>query len=131
MPSSANDCNLVRVFPRLVGGLVAVPNVPDNVQFEVIVEGEVGQALFDTGGAVKIIVQINDLTDNAVAFSATLLGHFGVEWNTLAKQFVFLVPPQTAANDDHLYQAYAVGVAGTGNPDTSFVQSDLFIISEP
>lgn len=131
--TATNDCELVRVFTRLVGGAIADQTIKSNEPFQVVVQNEVGQGLFDTAGKYKLAVVVRDLTDGTIVQNAIQTGDFqDVNWKSLSMEFAFpTIPAQGAAKVDHIYQAIAVTTAGATNPIVGFLESDLLIITKP
>jgi hypothetical protein len=134
MPS-ANECELQRVFVRNSGGTVTEESIKDNATFEVVLDLEAGSAIFASGAQFKLFAVVNDLSTSTTAFtSAPVSGSLGggsADWPTLAFQHVFTVPAQTAAKDDHLYQAFGLMSVGVSNPIVDAEQSDIFVITQP
>lgn len=130
-----NDLELVRAFPRLTGGAGGImdQSVKSNEQFQIGVEAEAGQTLFNNGGPYLISAVVQDLTDNTNVANATQPGTFGdATWTNRRLDFAF--PPiaaQGAGKQDHIYQAIVVLRAGVGNPIVEFAESPMFVISPP
>lgn len=132
MPS-ANECELSRVYVRNPGGLVSEEAIKDNVNFEVVLEAEAGQTLFNNGGPYKLILVVTDFTNDYITYNTqTVTGLFGdATWPSLPVQVPFTVPAGGPGRDDHVFQAIGVVSAGTADPivDTEF--SDVFLITQP
>jgi hypothetical protein len=131
--TAANDCELVRVFPRSVGGDIADETIKSNEAFQVVLEAEAGQTLFDNGGPYSLSLVVRDESAGVVVNNANQAGSFqDLNWSDLAMEFVFPdIPAQGAANVDHIYRAIAVIRAGVANPIVSFAESELFVITPP
>ena len=132
MPN-ANGCELVRVFTRRVGSPIADDTIKSNEAFQVVIQAEAGQALWNIGGPYRLNLVVRDLTDGTTVNAVAQVGNFGdANWPGLAMQFAFpAVPAQGAAQQDHIYQAIAVVTAGTVDPIVGFAESDLLIITTP
>ena len=132
MPS-ANQCELSRVYVRNSGGQVSEESIKDNASFDVVLEAEAGQALFNNGGAYKLIMVLTDLTGDYITFATnTLSGTFGdANWPNPVLSFPFTLPPTGSGREDHLFQAMGVLSAGKSDPIVDTEQSDIFIITQP
>jgi hypothetical protein len=133
MPNT-DECELSRVYVRNPGGLVAEESIKDNVIFEVVLEAEAGQALFNQGGAYKLITVVTDFTNDYITFfTNSVSGTFGdANWPNQVVQHAFTPPAAPGpGRDDHVFQAIGVVSAGRADPivDTEF--SDVFIITQP
>lgn len=132
MPS-ANQCELSRVYVRNSGGQVSEESIKNDAAFEVVLEAEVGQALFNNGGAYKLIMVLTDLTGDYITYATnTVSGNFGdVNWPTPVLSHPFTLPPIGSGRDDHVFQAMGVLSAGKNDPIVDTEQSDLLIITQP
>lgn len=130
-----NDVELVRIFPRLTGaaGGIMDQTIKSTEQFQIGIEAEAGQTLFNNGGPFVISAVVQDLNDNSNVVVVQQTGNFGAApWNNQRLDFVF--PPiaaQGAAKQDHIYQAVVVLRAGVGNPIVEFAESPMFVITPP
>jgi hypothetical protein len=133
--TAANDCELVRVFTRRAsaGSTIADQTIKSDEAFDVVLQAEAGQTLFNIGGPYKLNLVVRDLTDGATVNAASQAGNFGdANWPDLAMQFAFpSVPAQGAAKEDHIYQALVVATAGNADPIVGFAESDLMVITKP
>ena len=132
MPS-ANQCELSRVYVRNSGGQVSEESIKDNASFDVVLDAEAGQALFNNGGAYKLIMVLTDLTGDYVTYANNALtGTFGdANWPSPVLSFPFTLPPVGPGRDDHVFQAMGVLSAGMSDPIVDTEQSDVFIITQP
>ena len=132
MPS-ANECELSRVYVRNSGGQVSEESIKDNASFDVVLEAEVGQALFNNGGAYTLNMVLTDLTNNYLTFANKRVnGTFGdVNWPSPVLSFPFALPPVGSGLDDHVFQAMGVLSAGKSDPIVDTEQSDVFLITQP
>jgi len=132
MPS-ANDCELSRVYVRNNGGLVSEESIKDNVSFDVVLEAEAGQTLFNGGGAYKLIMVVTDFTADYTTYATnTVSGNFGdANWPNPVLSYPFTLAPAGPGRDDHVLQAMGVLSAGRNDPSVDTEQSDLFIITQP
>jgi hypothetical protein len=133
--TATNDCDLVRVFTRraAAGSVIADQTIKSNEAFQVVMQAEAGQALFNNGGPYRLNVVVRDLTDGTTVNAATQAGNFGdANWPGLAMQFAFpAIAAQGAGKQDHIYQATVVSTAGAVDPIVAFAESDLLIITRP
>ena len=131
MPN-ANECELSRVFVRNVGGLVSEESIKDDVRFDVVLEAESGQTLFNGGGAYKLLMVLRDLTTSTTLSQQSLSGTFGdANWPTPVLQLAFTQNPAGGAADDHVLQVLGVLSAGRADPIVDAEESDIFIITQP
>jgi hypothetical protein len=132
MPNT-NECELSRVYVRNTGGLVSEESIKDSASFEVVLEAEAGQALFNNGGAYKLLMVLTDLTNDYITFNTnSVSGTFGdANWPGPVLQFPFAVPATGSGRDDHVFQAMGVVSAGKNDPIVDTEQSDVFIITPP
>jgi len=125
--ASANEADLLRVFTSVPPANVAQDHIPQNTAFNVVVEAEVGQALFNTGGAYRVNVVLLDITAGTTFPQPQQNGTFGSgTWPGLNQTFTFNIAGQPAV--DHIIQAIAVLVAGIQNPIVEFEESDMAIV---
>ncbi|NIR48740.1 hypothetical protein GWO43_09910 [candidate division KSB1 bacterium] len=136
-----NDAELVRVFTREVGGTIGDVTFPDNQDIEIVVEAEVGTALFNTGGAFNFTLCVRDLCtfdlvqarNGALADILEQPGTFGAApWANLAQQFTFVIPASELANRaGHILEILVCLQVGIATVDASFARSPLFHITVP
>ncbi|MCC6616926.1 MAG: hypothetical protein IT320_25870 [Anaerolineae bacterium] len=132
-----NDVELVRIYPREAGTLVEDITLEIGSNFDVVVDGEVGDALFGTGGSFTIDVIIRDLSANStVIHTANVSSNFGAAWATVKEDFVFVVPAAVInGRENHIMEALALlsagGIGPQNPPDVSFVRSRLFTAHQP
>ena len=132
-----NDVELDRIYPREAGTVVEDITLETGSNFEVAVEGEVGTALFGTGGNFTVAILIRDITANSsVIHTANVASNFGAAWATVKQEFPFTVPAATiAGRENHILEAVAVlsagGVGPANPPDVSFVRSRLLTVHAP
>lgn len=73
MPN-ANDAELVRVYPRNAGGVVAEETISTNTAFEIVAEAEAGLTLFNGGGPYNLILTVEDLATSAIVHNNNKAG---------------------------------------------------------
>jgi hypothetical protein len=137
MPS-ANECELSGVYVRYTDvadhGGISEESIKDNQSFDLVLELEAGQTIFNAGAAYNLFVVLNDLSDSSkTIYTNTQAGSLGdPKWQTMDTTFFWTVPasPQ-ALTDDHVYQAIAVMSVGKHDPIVDVEQSDLFIATQP
>jgi len=134
MPN-ANDAELVRVYPRNAGGVVAEETIPTNTAFEIVAESEAGSALFNGGGPYNLILTVEDLATSAVVHNANKAGFLHEaaaaagappNWSAQTFQFPFQVPAQAVV--DHPYEARVVMTVGAANKIAVHKASEVFVI---
>lgn len=137
MPS-ANECELSSVYVRytdVVGhGGISEESIKDNQSFDLVLELEAGQTIFDSGAAYNLFVVLNDLSDSSkTVYTNTQAGSLGdPKWQAMNTTFSWTVPAGTVPlADDHVYQAIAVMSVGKRDPIVDAEQSDLFIVTQP
>jgi hypothetical protein len=138
MPN-ANQCELSRVYVRYTDitnhGGVSEEAIKDNAPFDLVLELEAGQTVFNTGAQYNLLIVLNDLSDSSTTvFSKTQSGQFGdTGWPKPDGQYFWTVPTGviTSTVDDHVFQAIGVMSVGKADPVVDSGQSDLFIITQP
>jgi len=131
-----NDCEIARVFTRRPGQVIADTTFRTDEKFEVVVEGEVGQTLLDSGAPYVIGVTVRNLTDGS-----TFTPQHNVEeahdfldageWDAPTHQQAFgpFTPvPGTFQQGAHMYEVLAYIRARKTDPDVSYARSPLFIV---
>ena len=137
MPS-ANQCELTSVFVRYTDivnhGGISEESIKDNQSFDLCLELEAGQAIFDAAGQYNLFVVLNDLSDSSkTVYTNTQAGSLGdPNWQNMDTTFSWTVPAGSVPLvDDHVYQAIAVMSVGKHDPIVGAEQSRLFIITQP
>jgi len=127
----ANDVEVVRVYTRRPGSMVADQTFPAAQNFELVIECEVGATKFGDGGSYRIGFVVRDLSACAIVIPNTIItGTFGdATWPTMDLQYVHPLPAQGVAQQFHIYEAIAFVTAGNINPDVSFARSPMLIIT--
>jgi hypothetical protein len=88
----------------------AEESIKDNAPYDVVFDAEVGQTLFNGGGAYKLPLVLKDLTTSTTVNQQSLNGLFGdANWPGTVLQHAFPQPAAGAAADDHVYQALGHG----------------------
>ena len=129
-----NDAQLVRIFPRKMGAITAGIAFPYNSALEFVIECEAGVAIYGLGAKYEIRIDIVDFSAMApiVQSAIVVAGFFGdVDWPSPAHQFVFPIAPPEAANEHHIWKAFASLKIGVANPHTTLAESHLFLITAP
>jgi hypothetical protein len=137
MPS-ANECELTSVYVRYADtathGGISEESIKDNQSFDLCLELEAGQAIFDAAGQYNLFVVLNDLSDSSkTVYTNTQAGSLDdTNWKTLATTFFWTVPAGSVPLvDGHVYQAIGVMSVGKHNPIVNADQSSLFIVTQP
>jgi hypothetical protein len=132
MPNT-NGAILSRVKVTETGSAVEEETLPSNAAFEVVVEAEAGNNVFNAGGSFKLQMVLTDYTANfTTANTQTLSGNFGgAAWPSQELQHRFAVPALGAARNDHALRAFAVLQAGNVDPIVDYEEGEVFVITPP
>ena len=138
MPS-ANQCELSSVYVRYTDvanhGGVSEESIKDNASFDLVLELEAGQTIYNTGAHYNLLIVLNDLSDSSkTVFTDSQSGSLGdVNWPAMDGLFFWTVPAGivSQALDDHVLQATGVMSVGKADPIVDTDQSDLFIMTQP
>ncbi len=136
-----NDAQLSRVSTREVGTTVEDLSFSIKKDFEIAVDAEAGDTIFNDGAQYHIDVVVIDYSQNATNIpSITPVGSTTVggvasamnaaPWDTQAKQFAFTVHfADLAGRVDHMCQVYAfLRVGGGAEPNVSIETSPFFLL---
>lgn len=129
-----NDVELVRVFPRQTGALIANVTLPFNIAFEAAIDCASGAAIHASGAQYEIKIDVVDFSAmTSIVASATVASGFlgDAGWRAQAQQFVFPIAAPGAVNEGHIWKIFASLKVGVANPYASFAESDLFLITSP
>jgi hypothetical protein len=131
-----NDADLVRVFTQRVGATIADVTFPVGTDFNVIAEAEAGSALHGAGAQFSTNIVMRDITANNNIPHAPAAGFSGAmasaQWPNLDQRFQYTIASaDLAGREDHLCQVITYLTAGVTNPDTSFAESPLFMLTPP
>ena len=132
-----NDVDLIRIYTREANTLTDDITMITGTPFDLLVEAEVGTALFRHGGKFEIHVIIRDFTANSlVIYTDSLSDIFGGAWARLKETFLFIVPANVInGRENHILEAHAILSADclgyTSDRNVSFAQSRLFTVSAP
>lgn len=129
-----NSAELVRVFTRQTGAVIADITFPSDRAFEAIIDCEAGAAIHDTGARYEIKINVIDFSAmrsiiRSAVVAAGSLGDAG--WPKQAHQFVFPIPAPGALNEGHICKVFASLKVGVANPYASLAESPLFLITSP
>jgi hypothetical protein len=137
MPS-ANECELAGVYVRYTDttnhGGISEESIKDNQSFDLCLELEAGQTIFNAGAQYNLFVVLNDLSDSSTTvYKNSQAGSLGdPKWPTMDTTFCWTVPAGSIVlADDHVYQATAVMSVGKSDPIVDVDQSALFIVTQP
>ena len=137
MPS-ANQCELTSVYVRYTDttnhGGISEESIKDDQSFDLCLELEAGQAIFDQGARYNLFVVLNDLSyGSKIVYTNMQAGSLGdSNWQNMDTTFCWTVPAGSVPLvDDHVYQATAVMSVGKHDPIVDAEQSDLFIVTQP
>jgi hypothetical protein len=115
-------------------GGISEESIKDNQSFDLVLELEAGQTIFNSGAVYNLFVVLNDLSDSSkTIYTNAQAGSLGdPKWQAMDTTFFWTVPVGTVAlADDHVYQTIAVMSVGKHDPIVDAEQSDLFIVSQP
>jgi hypothetical protein len=137
MPS-ANECELASVYVRYTDtanhGGISEESIKDNESFDLCLELEAGQTIYNAGAQYNLLVVLNDLSDSsATVYKNSQAGSLGdPKWQAMDTTFFWTVPVGSVPlADDHVYQATAVMSVGRADPIVDSEQSPLFIVTQP
>jgi hypothetical protein len=137
MPS-ANACRLASVYVRYTDtanhGGISEESIKDNQSFDLCLELEAGQTIFNAGAVYELFVVLNDLSDSsATVYKNSQAGSLGdPKWQAQDTTFFWTIPAGSVPlADDHVYQATAVISVGKADPIVDSAQSQLFIATQP
>lgn len=129
-----NNAELVRVFTRQTGAVIADITFPSNQSFEAIIDCEAGAAIHDTGARYEIKINVIDFSAmrSIVRSSIVAAGSLGDPgWPSQAQQFVFPISAPGASNEGHICKIFVSLKVGVANPYASLAESPLFLITSP
>lgn len=133
-----NDAELVRIYTASLSGFPdqtpitgTTPNT--DVQFKVIVEGEAGEVLGQSGQPYDLTIQALDITNGTnpgASFTQAAPGAFmAPNWPNYKNEFtVTILAADVPAINGHLLRYYAV--LTSANQIDSFVESPLFLLQQ-
>ena len=137
MPS-ANQCELASVYVRYTDttnhGGISEESIKDNQSFDLCLELEAGQTIFNQGARYNLFVILNDLSDSSTTvYTNTQAGSLGdPNWQNMGTTFSWTVPAGSVPLvDHHVYQATAVMSVGKHDPIVDAEQSRLLIVTQP
>lgn len=130
MPNT-NQAILARVYAAETGRTIEEETLRSDQAFDMVVEAEAGNNVFNAGGAYKLQMVLTDYTQNMTTANAqTINGSFGdANWPAQELQHRFVVPAQGAARNDHAYRAFAVLQVGNIDPIVDFEEGEVFVIT--
>lgn len=137
MPN-ATDAELASVYVRYTDvtahGDNTEESIKDNQSFDLVLELEAGQAVFNSGAKYNLSVVLNDLFDSSkTIYSNTQGGSLGdTAWQKPDVKFAWTIPAGSLPLvDDHVYQAIGVLSVGNADPIVDMEQSELFVVTQP
>jgi|HubBroStandDraft_4_1064222.scaffolds.fasta_scaffold02520_7 hypothetical protein len=137
MPS-ANESALTSVYVRYTDtadhGGISEESIKDNQSFDLCLDLEAGQTIFNSGAAYNLFVVLNDLSDSSTTvYKNSQGGSLGdPKWPTMDTTFSWTIPAGSIPlADDHVYQATGVMSVGKSDPIVDVDQSALFIVTQP
>lgn len=134
----ASQCELASVYVRYTDtashGGISEESIKDGQSFDLCLELEAGQTIFNSGARYNLFVVLNDLSDSsATVYRNSHAGSLGdPKWQAMDTTFAWTVPAGSIPlADDHVYQAIAVMSVGKSDPIVDVDQSTLFIVTPP
>jgi hypothetical protein len=129
-----NNAELVRVFTREAGAIIADVFFPYNTAFEAIIECKAGTAIHALGARYEVRIDVIDFSAMASIVSSVIVADGFMEdvgWPNHAHQFVFPIAAPGAAKEGHIWKIFASLKVGVVNPYASLAESELFLITSP
>jgi hypothetical protein len=130
---NTNQAILARVYATETGGAIEEEALRSDQPFDIVVEAEAGNNVFNAGGTYKVQMVLTDYTQNmTTANTQTISGTFGpadANWTAQELQHRFVIPAQGAARNDHAYRAFAVLQVGNVDPIVDFEEGEVFVIT--
>jgi hypothetical protein len=128
---NTNQAILARVYATETGGAIEEEALRSDQAFDIVVEAEAGNNVFNAGGAYKLQMVLTDYTQNmTTANLQNLNGTFGdAGWPAQELQHRFVIPAQGAGRNDHAYRAFAVLQVGNIDPIVDFEEGEVFVIT--
>jgi hypothetical protein len=130
MPNT-NQAILARVKVTATGGTIEEEAIPSNAAFDVVVEAEAGNNVFNSNQSFRLQMVLTDYTANfTTANTQNQNGSVGVgSWPNREQQFRFAVPALGAGRNDHALRAFAVLQIGTGDPIIDYEEGEVFVVT--
>ena len=131
-----NDAQIIRVYTREKGAVIADVTLDSGADAEVVVDVEAGSAAIGSGAQWQLGLVVKDLVNGTtIAFTNTppaVNGNLGTApWSTQAETFAYTVPSAnlTGSKGD-LCKVYAYLLIGNGltEYDASFAESPSFLV---
>jgi hypothetical protein len=132
MPNT-NGAIIARVKVTATGSTIEEETIPSNAAFDVVVEAEAGNNVFNSNQSYKLQMVLTDYTANfTTANTQNRNGNFGDgNWPAQEQQHRFAVPALGAGRNDHALRAFAVLQVGTGDPIVDYEEGEVFVITPP
>ena len=127
----ANDVQMARVYTREKDGTILDQTFPEGAEVEVAVDAEAGSTIFGLGAPYSVNVLVRDLNENfEIDYTFTQSGNFGdANWPSLATTFKFVITDTGRLQKGHIFNALASLSVGVADPNVSFAESPMFIIT--
>jgi hypothetical protein len=130
----SDDAQVVRAYPRKIGATIGDVAFPSDCALEIVVEGKAEAAIYALGAKYEVRIAVIDFSAMTSIVTAVTVatGHLGdAGWPRQAQHIVFPVATPGTANEGHVWKALASLQIGITNPQTSVVESELFLITAP
>lgn len=127
-----HNAEIVRVYTRETGAVIADVSFPSNAAFEAVIECRAGAAIHALGARYEIKIDVINFSAMALIVGSAIVavGSLGDSyWPAQAQQFVFPIAAPGAINEDHIWKVFASLQIGVINPHTSLAESELFLIT--
>jgi len=127
-----NDVQMSRVYSREVGGTILDQTFPAGDDVEVVVEAEAGSTIFGLNPPFSLDIVVTNQSTSTVVHTDNISGtlNSAADWPALAQAFEFTVP-NAALTQDEVHNVLACLKVGGVNPNVSFAESPMFIITAP
>jgi hypothetical protein len=132
MPNT-NGAILARVKVTATNGNVEEETIPSNAAFDVVVEAEAGNNVFNSNQSYQVQMVLTDYTANFTTVTTqNKTGNMqDANWPTQERQHRFPIPALGAGREDHALRAFAVLQIGSVDPIVDFEEGEVFIVTAP
>jgi hypothetical protein len=130
MPNT-NQAILARVKVTETNKNIEEETLPSDKAFDVVVEGEAGNNVFNSNASYKLQMVLTDYTANFTTTNTqTRSGHFGdANWPNQETDHRFVIPILGPGRQDHALRAFAVLQVGGTDPIVDYEEGDIFLLT--
>jgi hypothetical protein len=131
MPNT-NQAILARVKVTETNKNIEEESLPSDKAFDVVVEAEAGNNVFNSNQSYKLQMVLTDYTANFTTTNTqTRSGSFGdANWPAQETDHRFVIPA-LAGREDHALRAFAVLQVGKKDPIVDYEEGEVFVITPP